>query len=96
MYKRQAQAIAVNQVSNKIYVVNNSDNTVTMIDGSTNTIAKVNTGNFPLAVAVNPVANKAYVVNGSDNSVTEITEQQVQANQLVTNIDCLLYTSRCV
>jgi len=85
-----AQAIAVNQVSNKIYVVNNSDNTVTMIDGSTNTIAKVNTGNFPLAVAVNPVANKAYVVNGSDNSVTEITEQQVQANQLVTNIDPLL------
>ena len=62
--------IAVNPVTNKIYVVNygfsfmGSGNTgnVTVIDGSSNSTTTVSTGggalSYPEAIAVNPVTNK--------------------------------------
>lgn len=73
----QPFGIAVNQVTNKIYVSNltcsqtppcPSAGTVTVIDGATNNTAAVNVGVYPLAVAVNSATNKIYVVNncGSD------------------------------
>ena len=55
--------VAVNSVTNKIYVANLDGNTVTVIDGATNNIATVNVGEFPNEVAVNPVTNKIYVTN---------------------------------
>jgi len=58
-------AIAVNPVTNKIYVANEGDNTVTVIDGATNGTATVSVGTSPDAVAVNPVTNKIYVANSS-------------------------------
>ena len=54
-------AIAVNPVTNTIYVVNSNSNNVTVIDGATNATATVTAGSFPDAIAVNPVTNMIYV-----------------------------------
>ena len=54
-------AIAVNPVTNKIYVANNRSNNVTVIDGATNSTTTVSAGASPQTVAVNPVTNKIYV-----------------------------------
>ena len=56
-------AVAVNPVTNKIYVANENSNNVTVIDGATNTTTTVAVGTFPIAVAVNPVTNQIYVAN---------------------------------
>ena len=71
------RAVAVNAVTNKIYVASLPDSagaeTVTVIDGVTNNITTVTIGSYsviidPLAVAVNPSTNKIYVLNGDQNS----------------------------
>ena len=78
-------AVAVNSVSNKIYVANfgrrvlfciscSNLGSVTIIDGRTNaaiTIADPN-ASFPQAVAVNPATNKIYVANKGSSNVTVI------------------------
>ena len=58
-------ALAVNEVTNKIYVANQGSSNVTVIDGATNSTTTVTdpNANFPFAVAVNPVTNKIYVAN---------------------------------
>jgi len=66
------QAIAVNPVTNKIYVANAGSNTVTVIDGATNIRATVNVGTSPQAIAVNPATNKVYVANHGSSNVTVI------------------------
>ena len=55
--------MAVNPVTNKIYVANQSSDNVTVIDGATNATTTVPPGRSPCAVAVNPVTNKIYVAN---------------------------------
>ncbi|MFM7293962.1 MAG: YncE family protein, partial [Burkholderiales bacterium] len=65
-------AVAVNPVTNKIYVANNGSNNVTVIDGATNTTTTVAVGTTPWAVAVNPVTNKIYVANYDSANVTVI------------------------
>jgi YVTN family beta-propeller protein len=73
--------VAVNSVTNKVYVPNTFDETLTVIDGATNTPSTVATGyGSPWAVAVDPVTNKIYVtrivsasliiVDGATNSTT--------------------------
>ncbi len=60
----QPLAVAVNPVTNRVYVANSYSNSVTVIDGATNAVtATVPLGTYPNAVAVNPVTNKIYVVN---------------------------------
>src|SRR4051812_30301793 len=62
-------SIAVNPVTNMVYVANG--NGVTVINGqdnSTATIALSSTG----GIGVNPVTNKIYVANYSNHSVTVI------------------------
>jgi DNA-binding beta-propeller fold protein YncE len=74
-------AIAVNPVTNKIYVANIGDvpsvSTVTVIDGSSDVTAKVPAVAFPDGMAVNPVTNKVYVASwgggGSDVIVIDGT-----------------------
>ena len=44
--------VAVNPVTNKVYVANNGSSSVTVIDGETNTTTTVNVGTNPRAVAV--------------------------------------------
>ena len=52
------RAIAVNPVTNKIYVANFGSANVTVINGADNTTATVLAGNTPAAIAVDQVTNK--------------------------------------
>ena len=66
-------AIAVNQATNRIYVVNQQDYTVSVIDGATDAVvATVPSGYESYALAVNPVTNLIYVTNFLGNDVTVI------------------------
>jgi YVTN family beta-propeller protein len=68
-----AFAIAVNSVTNKVYVVNDTTSgTVTVIDGTTNATTSIPVGSGPQALDVNPVTNKIYVANGADGTVSVI------------------------
>jgi YVTN family beta-propeller protein len=66
------KAIAVNPVTNKIYVANSVGNSVTVIDGITGKTATVAAGLSPVAIAVNAATNKIYVANAGSNNVTVI------------------------
>ena len=66
------RAVAVNPVTNKIYVTCSGSANVMVIDGSTNDTATVTVGTDPRAVAVNPVTNKVYVANYGSGTVTVI------------------------
>ena len=80
-------AIALNPVTNRIYVANNgngSNATVSVINGSTDTLAvgsPIGLGSAPDALAVNPVTNKIYVayanflavIDGVTNTITTTT-----------------------
>jgi YVTN family beta-propeller protein len=70
----QPNAVAVNAVTNKIYVTNYVDASVSVIDGATNTVTgSVSVGIHPDAIAVNPVTNKIYVAClGGGGTVTVI------------------------
>src|SRR4029077_4569285 len=65
-------AVAVNPMTNLIYVANQDSNTVTVIDGVTNNTTTVVVGTLPDAVAVNTVTNKIYVTNGNSSNLTVI------------------------
>src|SRR5438034_896025 len=65
-------AVAVNPLTNKIYVVNQGGGNVTVVDGASNSTSTVTVGAGPDAVAVNPVTNKVYVANHFSNNVTVI------------------------
>ena len=67
-------AVAVNPVTNKIYVVNGGSNTVTVIDEAPLGAAPLTlpTGTSPSTVAVNPATNKIYVANNGGSGVTVI------------------------
>jgi len=65
-------AVALNPVTNKIYVANQGSNSVTVIDGVTNNTTTVSTGASPCALAVNPATNKIYVANENSATVTVI------------------------
>ncbi len=65
-------ALAVNPVTNKVYVANFASNNVTVIDGATNAATAVAAGTNPVAVAVNPLTNQIYVANETSNDVTVI------------------------
>ena len=64
--------MAVNPVTNKIYVADSGNASVTVIDGFTNETTTLGVGDQPVAVAVNPVTNRIYVVNYGSASVTVI------------------------
>ncbi len=65
-------AVAVNTVTNKIYIADYSARTITVLDGASKSTTEVQTGAFPSAVAVNEITNKIYVANQGDNNVTVI------------------------
>ncbi len=71
--------VAVNPITNKIYVANICGNdltcsshsgTVTVIDGATLTTATVTVGASPYATVVNSITNKIYVANNCGNDPT--------------------------
>ena len=67
------QAVALNPVTNKIYVANFVSNTVTVIDGATNTVtATIPVGTSPSGVAVESQTNFIYVANAASGNITVI------------------------
>ena len=70
----QPFAVAVNPVTNTIYVANNNSNDVSVIDGVTDTLIgdPVGAGTSPDAIVVDPMNNLIYVANLNGNSVTVI------------------------
>jgi len=81
----QPSAVAVNVVTNKIYVANLNDNWVAVVDGASFDTDTVPTDSGPAAVAVNPVTNKIYfamtpangsnivtVIDGATNATTRV------------------------
>jgi YVTN family beta-propeller protein len=64
-------AVAIDPISNKIYVANYGSGNVAVIDGATNSFVTVadSHASGPYAVTVNPVTNKAYVVIEPSDSV---------------------------
>jgi YVTN family beta-propeller protein len=79
-------ALAINEVTNQVYVVNSSSNNATVIDANhMNQTTTVPVGSNPLAASVNPVTNLTYVVNESSNNVTVIDGQNNTTNVNVGN-----------
>jgi len=67
-------SIAVNPITNKIYVVNSNSDTVSVIDGNSYTkeAHDIHVEQYPSAIAVNPITNKIYVVNSNSDTVSVI------------------------
>jgi YVTN family beta-propeller protein len=70
-----AAALAINPVTDKIYVNIANNDLMTVIDGLTLATTNVTVGINPAAIAVNPVTNKIYVSSGAENIVTVIDGQ---------------------
>src|SRR5208282_5259595 len=69
--QRQPEAVAVNPVTNYIYVTSTSDN-VTVINGANNAAVPIGLGFAPSAIAVNPVTNKIYVTSTGGDTLAAI------------------------
>lgn len=67
-----AVKLALNALTNKVYVVNESTDSVTVMDASTNTTKTIAVGPRPYYIAVNPVTNRIYVNNSGNASLTVI------------------------
>ena len=73
-------SVAVDPVTNKIYVANSlvniyaPDGTVTVIDGATNNTTTVDAGVEPYAVAVNPNTNQIYVANRTQCELSVLSQ----------------------
>ena len=83
--------VAVNSVTDKIYVVNEYSHNVTVIDGTSNAVTTVSDPNAraPVAVAVDSVSNKIYVANlGNDAGIGQnVTVIDGATNSTTTVID---------
>jgi YVTN family beta-propeller protein len=64
--------LAINDLTDHIYVVNISGGGVTVIDGKTNSTTSVTAGAQPSSVAIDELRNKIYVQNGNGPSLTVI------------------------
>src|ERR1044072_137796 len=62
-------AVAVDPITNKIYVANFGSNIVTVINGQDNTTSTIAVGAEPAAIAIDPVTNKIYVANSASSDV---------------------------
>jgi YVTN family beta-propeller protein len=68
-----ARILALDPVSNWVYVVDSGQNAVTVIDGASDTVvAAVAVGASPVAVAINSATHQIYTANLGDNTVTAI------------------------
>lgn len=66
-------SVAVNPVTNRVYVTDNMTNSVFVIDGGTNAIVTpISVGQNPIGIDVNPITNLIYVANRFSNTVTII------------------------
>ena len=66
------RAVAVNSVTNKIYVANYQGASVTVVDGVTTGTSTLAVGPEPVALAIDETLNKIYVANQGSNTVSVI------------------------
>ncbi|MFY9910337.1 MAG: chitobiase/beta-hexosaminidase C-terminal domain-containing protein [Candidatus Sulfotelmatobacter sp.] len=66
------RGVAVNPVTNKIYVANSQTDNVTVIDGASDNSTTVAVGSTPFAIAVNAETNQIYAANYNSNNVSVI------------------------
>lgn len=65
--------IAVNPVTNMIYVTNENSKSVSVIDGQTNSVVKtISVRSQPAGLGLDTVSNKIYVTNTEDDSISVI------------------------
>ena len=92
-----AVALAINSVTNRIYVANSQGGSITVLDGTTDSVfATLDVGANPYVVAVNSVANKIYVSNtfsevvtiidGATNSMTKLKAGSADAIAIDPNL----------
>ncbi len=62
--------LALNPVTNKVYVLNESSNSVTVLNAAAGTSTTVAVGPRPQYIAVNPVTNRVYVDNAGNSTLT--------------------------
>ena len=94
--------VAVNPVTNKIYVSNNLSDNVTVIDGDTNATTSVPVGAEPAAIAINSVTNKIYVmcdpgtvvvIDGATNATTSISAGSLPFRAAVNTLTNQIYVT---
>jgi YVTN family beta-propeller protein len=66
--------VAVNPLTERVYVTNLNSNDVTVIDGATGAVVapSIAVGVLPVGVAVTPTTNRVYVSNNTSNTVSVI------------------------
>ena len=64
--------LAVNPVTNRVYMANGDDNTVTALDVASGIRTTIPVGRGASYIAVNPATNRVYVNNGRDASLSVI------------------------
>ena len=66
------QLVAVNPITNKVYLANEAAGTVTVLDAAHNTTKTIAVGSRPQFIVVNPITNRVYVNNGGAATLTVI------------------------
>ena len=67
-----SQKVAVNGLTNKVYMANFDDDTVTAFNAATGASVVIPVGDGPAFVAVNPATNRGYVNNSRAASISGI------------------------
>lgn len=70
----QPSALALDVLTDQVFVANSGANTTTILDGDSRAFRTVNVGGAPSGIAVNASTSRAYVLQGS-HSLTEINEE---------------------
>lgn len=80
----EPRSIAINPITNKIYVANYPSDTVSVIDGNNSyrVIADIKVGKSPAGLALDPARNIVYVSNEGLNSVSVIDGLTNRVEQL--------------
>jgi YVTN family beta-propeller protein len=67
-------SVAINEVTNRIYVTDGMSSNLLVIDGATNHVSLRPVGAYPSFVTVNPANNRVYVSNSGDATVDVLDE----------------------
>jgi YVTN family beta-propeller protein len=86
----QPTALAVNPVTDTIYVANLTSNNISVIDGSTNQVTTVTDPNakYPCAIATNSITNQIYVANSQSNNISVIDGLTNQVSTISAGAGC--------
>jgi YVTN family beta-propeller protein len=96
-------SLAINSVTNKIYVANTDGKSVTVIDGAGNTSETVKLPDNPALIAVNSATNKIYVtswrgkniwvIDGTTNTMTTVPTGWLAGDMAVNRVTNKIYVT---